>query len=102
VEEVYYAYRRDIADFVGIQFKVGLPYFTKNRQERGLGVSRGAYVPTRGCFLFLPSGCVPEHVAARFLIHLSLEYCSPTAIAWKGRRFLWALGVLVIGCAGCR
>jgi outer membrane protein TolC len=34
--EVYYAYRRDFADFVGIQFKVGLPYFTKNRQDRGL------------------------------------------------------------------
>src|ERR1700674_4831804 len=28
----------------------------------------------RGCFLFLPSGCVPEHVAARFLVHLSLEF----------------------------
>jgi cobalt-zinc-cadmium efflux system outer membrane protein len=34
--EVYYAYRRDFADFVGVQFKVGLPYFTKNRQDRGL------------------------------------------------------------------
>jgi len=34
--EVYYAYRRDFADFVGIQFKVGLPYFTKNRQDRGV------------------------------------------------------------------
>ena len=34
--EVYYAYRRDFADFVGIGFKVGLPYFTKNRQDRGL------------------------------------------------------------------
>jgi cobalt-zinc-cadmium efflux system outer membrane protein len=34
--EVYYAYRRDFSDFIGIQFKVGLPYFTKNRQDRGL------------------------------------------------------------------
>jgi outer membrane protein, heavy metal efflux system len=34
--EVYYAYRRDFADFVGIQFKMGLPYFTKNRQDRGV------------------------------------------------------------------
>jgi outer membrane protein TolC len=34
--EVYYAYRRDFADFIGVQFKVGLPYFTKNRQDRGL------------------------------------------------------------------
>ena len=34
--EVYYAYRRDFSDFVGVQFKVGLPYFTKNRQDRGL------------------------------------------------------------------
>ncbi|HEX3913281.1 MAG TPA: TolC family protein [Steroidobacteraceae bacterium] len=34
--EVYYAYRRDFSDFVGVQFKMGLPYFTKNRQDRGL------------------------------------------------------------------
>jgi outer membrane protein TolC len=38
--EVYYAYRREFADFVGIQFKVGLPYFTKNRQDRGLAAAR--------------------------------------------------------------
>jgi outer membrane protein TolC len=38
--EVYYAYRRDFADFVGVQFKVGLPYFTKNRQDRGLAAAR--------------------------------------------------------------
>ena len=38
--EVYYAYRRDFADFVGIQFKVGLPYFTKNRQDRNLSAAR--------------------------------------------------------------
>jgi outer membrane protein, heavy metal efflux system len=37
--EVYYAYRRDFADFVGIQFKVGLPYFTKDRQDRGLAAA---------------------------------------------------------------
>lgn len=37
--EVYYAYRRDFADFVGIQFKVGLPYFAKNRQDRGLSAA---------------------------------------------------------------
>ena len=37
--EVYYAYRRDFADFVGIQIKVGLPYFTKNRQDRGLAAA---------------------------------------------------------------
>ena len=36
---VYYAYRRDFADFVGIEFKVGLPYFTKNRQDRGLSAA---------------------------------------------------------------
>jgi outer membrane protein, heavy metal efflux system len=34
--EVYYAYRRDFSDFIGVQVKVGLPYFTKNRQDRGL------------------------------------------------------------------
>jgi cobalt-zinc-cadmium efflux system outer membrane protein len=34
--EVYYGYRRDFSDFIGVQFKVGLPYFTKNRQDRGL------------------------------------------------------------------
>jgi outer membrane protein, heavy metal efflux system len=37
--EVYYAYRREFSDFVGIQFKVGLPYFTKNRQDRGLAAA---------------------------------------------------------------
>ena len=37
--EVYYAYRRDFADFVGIQFKVALPYFTKDRQDRGLAAA---------------------------------------------------------------
>jgi outer membrane protein TolC len=37
--ELYYAYRRSFADFVGIQFKVGLPYFTKNRQDRGLAAA---------------------------------------------------------------
>jgi len=37
--ELYYAYRRDFSDFVGIQFKVGLPYFTKNRQDRGLAAA---------------------------------------------------------------
>jgi cobalt-zinc-cadmium efflux system outer membrane protein len=37
--EVYYAYRRDFADFVGIQVKVGLPYFTKNRQDRGVAAA---------------------------------------------------------------
>ena len=34
--EFYTAYRQDYADFVGIQFTVGLPYFTKNRQDREL------------------------------------------------------------------
>lgn len=34
--EVYTAYRPNYADFVGIQFTVGLPYFTKNRQDREL------------------------------------------------------------------
>jgi cobalt-zinc-cadmium efflux system outer membrane protein len=37
--EVYYAYRRDFSDFVGVQFKMGLPYFTKNRQDRGLAAA---------------------------------------------------------------
>jgi len=37
--EVYYAYRRDFSDFVGMQFKIGLPYFTKNRQDRGLAAA---------------------------------------------------------------
>jgi outer membrane protein, heavy metal efflux system len=37
--EIYYAYRRDFADFVGIQFKVGLPYFTKNRQDKGVAAA---------------------------------------------------------------
>jgi outer membrane protein, heavy metal efflux system len=37
--EVYYAYRRDFSDFVGVQFTVGLPYFTKDRQDRGLAAA---------------------------------------------------------------
>jgi outer membrane protein, heavy metal efflux system len=37
--EVYYAYRRDFSDFVGVQFKVALPYFTKDRQDRGLAAA---------------------------------------------------------------
>jgi cobalt-zinc-cadmium efflux system outer membrane protein len=37
--EVYYAYRRDYSDFVGVQFKMGLPYFTRNRQDRGLAAA---------------------------------------------------------------
>jgi len=37
--EAYYAYRRDFSDFVGVQFKMGLPYFTKNRQDRGVAAA---------------------------------------------------------------
>jgi len=37
--EVYYAYRKDFSDFVGVQFTVGLPYFTKDRQDRGLAAA---------------------------------------------------------------
>jgi cobalt-zinc-cadmium efflux system outer membrane protein len=37
--EVYYAYRPDFADFVGIEFKVGLPFFTKDRQDRGVAAA---------------------------------------------------------------
>jgi outer membrane protein, heavy metal efflux system len=37
--EVYFAYRRDFADFVGIQFNVGLPFFTADRQDRGLAAA---------------------------------------------------------------
>jgi outer membrane protein TolC len=37
--EVYYAYRREFSDFVGVQFKVGLPYFTRNRQDRGVAAA---------------------------------------------------------------
>jgi outer membrane protein TolC len=37
--ELYYAYRRDFPDFVGIQLKVGLPYFTRDRQDRGLAAA---------------------------------------------------------------
>ena len=34
--EVYFAYRPAFSDFVGLQFTVGLPYFTRNRQDRDL------------------------------------------------------------------
>jgi outer membrane protein, heavy metal efflux system len=37
--EMYYAYRKEYSDFVGIQFTVGLPYFTKDRQDRGLAAA---------------------------------------------------------------
>jgi len=37
--EVYYAYRRDFSDFIGVQFSVALPYFTSDRQDRGLAAA---------------------------------------------------------------
>jgi outer membrane protein TolC len=37
--EVYYAYRREFSDFVGIQFSVALPFFTRERQDRGLAAA---------------------------------------------------------------
>ncbi|HEX3398040.1 MAG TPA: TolC family protein [Steroidobacteraceae bacterium] len=37
--ELYTAYRPNYADFVGLQFTVGLPYFTKNRQDRDLSAA---------------------------------------------------------------
>jgi cobalt-zinc-cadmium efflux system outer membrane protein len=37
--EVYYAYRRDFSDLVGIQFSVALPFFTRDRQDRGLAAA---------------------------------------------------------------
>jgi outer membrane protein TolC len=38
--ELYFAYRPDFADFVGVQFSMPLPYFTKNRQDRDLAAAR--------------------------------------------------------------
>jgi cobalt-zinc-cadmium efflux system outer membrane protein len=37
--EVYFAYRREFSDFVGIQFSVGLPFFTKERQDPELAAA---------------------------------------------------------------
>jgi outer membrane protein, heavy metal efflux system len=37
--EVYYAYRKDFSDFIGVQFSVALPYFTRDRQDRGLAAA---------------------------------------------------------------
>ena len=37
--ELYFAYRPDFADFVGVQFTVPLPYFTQNRQDRDLAAA---------------------------------------------------------------
>jgi outer membrane protein, heavy metal efflux system len=37
--EVYYAYRREFSDFVGIQLSVALPFFTRDRQDRGLAAA---------------------------------------------------------------
>jgi cobalt-zinc-cadmium efflux system outer membrane protein len=38
--ELYFAYRPDFADFVGLQFTLPLPYFTENRQDRDLAAAR--------------------------------------------------------------
>jgi outer membrane protein TolC len=38
--ELYFAYRPDFSDFVGVQFSIPLPYFTKNRQDRDLAAAR--------------------------------------------------------------
>jgi outer membrane protein TolC len=38
--ELYFAYRPDYADFVGVQFTIPLPYFTQNRQDRDLAAAR--------------------------------------------------------------
>ncbi len=37
--ELYFAYRPDFADFVGVQFTIPLPYFTQNRQDRDLAAA---------------------------------------------------------------
>ena len=37
--ELYFAYRPDFPDFVGVQFTVPLPYFTQNRQDRDLAAA---------------------------------------------------------------
>ena len=37
--ELYFAYRRDFSDFVGVQFTIPLPYFTQNRQDRDLAAA---------------------------------------------------------------
>ena len=37
--EVYFAYRKDFSDFVGIQFSTPLPFFTRDRQDRGLAAA---------------------------------------------------------------
>jgi outer membrane protein TolC len=38
--ELYFGYRPDFADFVGVEFTIPLPYFTKNRQDRDLAAAR--------------------------------------------------------------
>jgi len=37
--EVYYAYRKEFSDFVGIQVSVALPFFARDRQDRGLAAA---------------------------------------------------------------
>jgi len=37
--EVYYAYRKDFSDLVGIQVSVALPFFVRDRQDRGLAAA---------------------------------------------------------------
>jgi outer membrane protein TolC len=38
--ELYFGYRPDFPDFVGVEFTMPLPYFTKNRQDRDLAAAR--------------------------------------------------------------
>jgi len=37
--ELYVAYRREFSDLVGIQFTMGLPFFTRDRQDRDLAAA---------------------------------------------------------------
>jgi outer membrane protein TolC len=37
--ELYFGYRPDFPDFVGVEFTMPLPYFTKNRQDRDLAAA---------------------------------------------------------------
>ena len=37
--ELYFAYRPNFPDFVGVEFTVPLPYFTQNRQDRDLAAA---------------------------------------------------------------
>ncbi len=98
--ELYYAYRRDFADFVGIQFKMGLPYFTKNRQDRGLAAaleqSHASAARREDILRELHAQIRQDYVDRRHYAERAVEY-DATIIPDAQRRILAARGAYQAG-----